>query len=258
MKPRAYVLLSGGIDSTVCLFKAHQDFDGNVEGISINYGQRHIKETEYAAKSCAYLGVKHRVVDLSGIVPKTMLTDETSTIPNKSYAEIEGVSPTYVPFRNGLLLSAVTSIVHGEYVKQEVDYRSQQDMIERIATIVPEWGIYIGVHAEDAQNWAYPDCTSEFTGAMANAIYIGTYRAIRLHTPLQWMNKREIITLGERLGVNWKGTWSCYAGNELHCGTCPTCRARQDGFHKAGVSDPTEYQEIAMFAPTDKDDEIPF
>ncbi len=257
MKPRAFVLLSGGIDSTVCLFKAHQDFDGNVEGISINYGQRHIKETEYAAKSCAYLGVKHRIVDLSGIVPKTMLTDETSTIPNKSYAEIEGVSPTYVPFRNGLLLSAVTSIVHGEYVKQvdEITYGGfdfDQD------NKPPEWGIYIGVHAEDAQNWAYPDCTSEFTGAMANAIYIGTYRAIRLHTPLQWMNKQEIITLGDQLNVPWERTWSCYSGQTLHCGTCPTCRARQDGFMKALMEDPTAYQNLPELISTDGDDEIPF
>ncbi len=237
MKPHAFVLLSGGIDSTVCLFKAHQDFDGNVEGISINYGQRHIKETEYAAKSCAYLGVKHRIIDLSGIVPKTMLTDETSTIPNKSYAEIEGVSPTYVPFRNGLLLSAVTSIVHGEYVKEAENDNFIIGVVKK-----SEWAIYIGVHAEDAQNWAYADCTFEWTGAMANAIYIGTYRAIRLHTPLQWMVKKEIVTLGQTLGVNWKGTWSCYSGGTVHCGVCPTCRSRREGFIAAGVSDPTIYE----------------
>ncbi len=257
MKAKAYVLLSGGIDSTVCLFKAHQDFDGNVEGISINYGQRHIKETEYAAKSCAYLGVKHRIIDLSGIVPKTMLTDETSEIPNKSYAEIEGVSPTYVPFRNGLLLSAVTSIVHGEYLKQD-KYGGPDEYDGAHPSQPPEWGIYIGVHAEDAHNWAYADCTSEFTGAMANAIYIGTYHAVRLHTPLQWMNKQEIITLGDQLNVPWENTWSCYSGGELHCGTCPTCRARWDGFHKAGVIDPTEYQIDLKHVRVDPDDEIPF
>ena len=77
---------------------------------------------------------------------------------------------------------------------------------------------------------------------MANAIYIGTYRTVRLHTPLMWMKKHEIIQCGESLGVNWSTTWSCYAGEENHCGTCPTCRARHKAFYDTGIFDPTIYK----------------
>jgi 7-cyano-7-deazaguanine synthase len=218
----AFVLLSGGIDSSTCLAIAHEEFD-QVEGVSIDYGQRHSKELEYAKRQCDSLGVNHHVISLRDIVPKTMLTDPNVEIPAVSYDEIKGVSPTYVPFRNGLMLSALASYVTGKLGDLE------------------EWGIYFGAHAEDAQNWAYPDCTPEFIGAMANAIYIGTYRSVRLHTPLQWLTKDQIIVQGSKLGVNWVNTWSCYAGNKLHCGVCPTCRARRLAFFRAAIYDPTIY-----------------
>jgi 7-cyano-7-deazaguanine synthase len=104
-----------------------------------------------------------------------------------------------------------------------------------------KWALYFGAHAEDARAWAYPDCTPEFIGAMANAIYIGSYQQLRLRTPLEWLTKADIIQLGDRLGVPWEQTWSCYAGGQSHCGTCPTCRARRQGFVRAGVYDPTMY-----------------
>lgn len=235
---RAYVLLSGGIDSSTCLHLAYRQFDENVVGVSVNYGQRHSKEIEYAARSCKSLNVRHHLLDLSSIMPQTMLTDVKAEIPNISYSEIKGVSPTYVPFRNGTLLSAVTSFVIGELEMFKKDAAAWPGEPGE-----PEWGIFFGAHAEDAQNWAYPDCTPEFIGAMANAIFIGTYKQVRLHTPLEWLSKHEIIKLGVSLGVNWENTWSCYVGSDKHCGVCPTCRARRDGFAAAGVVDPTEYAE---------------
>lgn len=221
---KAFVLLSGGIDSTTCLYIANQEFNGQIAAVSIDYGQRHKKEMEYAADSCRGLNIPHHVLDLHSIMPRTMLTDKTAPVPNASYADLTGVSPTYVPFRNGLMLSALTSFVVGQY-------RSGSG----------EWGIYFGAHAEDARAWAYPDCTPEFIGAMANAIYVGTYHSVRLHTPLQWLDKAAVIRRGTSLGVDWSKTWSCYKGEEFHCGTCPTCRARWEGFSMADVTDPTEY-----------------
>lgn len=257
---KAFVLLSGGIDSTTCLHQAIKDFAPPelhptildkwdtemwgpihwVEAVSINYGQRHIKETEYAAKTCARFGIQHTILDLKGILGGAMLTDASIEIPNISYSDIKGVSPTYVPFRNGTLLSLITA-----HAQKWVNEGTQTALGKRYdpqgANQPRQAGVYFGAHAEDAANWAYPDCTPEFIGAMANAIFIGSYQAIRLYTPLQWFTKKEIIQKGESLGVNWKDTWSCYAGNELHCGTCPTCRARKTGFFDAGVADPTEY-----------------
>lgn len=231
----AYVLLSGGVDSTTCLYLARKQF-GDVVGLSVDYGQRHKKEIEYAQKSCRKLGVVHRVLDLSSVVPRTVLTDPGAPIPKVSYEEIQGVSPTYVPFRNGLLLSAATAHVVGA---RESLKRVLQEGSAPIG--LPEWGLYFGAHAEDAHNWAYPDCTPEFIGAMANAIFVGTYREVRLHTPLEWLGKAAIVRLGEELGVDWSLTWSCYFGGEVHCGECPTCRARQAGFAATRVADPTAY-----------------
>jgi 7-cyano-7-deazaguanine synthase len=220
---KAFVLSSGGVDSTTCLYLASAEF-GDVTGISIFYGQRHAKEIEAAKTVCRLAKANHHILDISSIIPKTTLTDANADIPNVSYDQLEGVSPTYVPFRNGLMLSAAASWIQGQ--------RAEGD---------EEWVLYFGAHAEDARNWAYPDCTPEFIGAMANAIYIGTYRQLRLYTPLEWLNKADIITLGDRLGVPWKHTWSCYRGGEVHCGVCPTCRARRQGFVQAGVDDPTVY-----------------
>ncbi len=213
---KALVLLSGGIDSTTCLGIALKTNDV-VEAIGINYGQRHIKELECAMDICAHYNVEQDIHTIT--VPDTMLTNPSVKVPDISYDEISGVSPTYVPFRNGQLLSKVAGIAQ----EREFDY------------------IYFGAHAEDAHNWAYPDCTPEFIGAMANAIYIGTYHKVRLITPLMWKMKHEIITLGASLEVPYEMTWSCYKGEELHCGICPTCRSRKDAFRLAGISDPTQY-----------------
>lgn len=228
MIKKAFVLLSGGLDSTTALHIALKEFDGHVEAVSIDYGQRHIRETEYARKTCKKEGVDHTLVPIGDLLKGVMLTDPNYKIPDVTYSEIDGVSPTYVPFRNGLLLSVITA--HAQ--KYHNQFKADPPI---------ECGVYFAAHAEDAHNWAYPDCTPEFIGAMANAIYIGTYRSVRLHTPLMWLQKHEIVSLGSSLGVDFSLTWSCYAGGEKHCGACPTCHARRDAFKRAGVADPTVY-----------------
>ncbi len=244
---KAFVLLSGGLDSTTCLYKALVDWTPPeakedtpapwIEAISINYGQRHRKEMEYAERTCDDLGITHTIVELKDILGGAMLTDPSKEIPNVSYADLpHGVSPTYVPFRNGTMLSLITAHAQ-KWVNADAGQTESIALKEHRRSA----SIYFGAHAEDAQNWAYPDCTPEFIGAMANAIYIGSYRAIRLVTPLQWLVKSEIIKLGTSLCVPFEKTWSCYAGGEKHCGVCPTCRSRRQGFIDAGIHDPTEY-----------------
>jgi 7-cyano-7-deazaguanine synthase len=290
---RAFVLLSGGIDSTTCLHKAIFDAKPShltdediyriihlnhnfqsvdwVEAISVDYGQRHLKETEYAKATCELYGIEHTILNLRDILAgdSVMLTDKNVAIPDIDYADIKGVSPTYVPFRNGTLLSLITAHaqkwVNAEIAKRVDNLLADDEPYYTSAKIIATGeakdsvGIYFGAHAEDAANWAYPDCTPEFIGAMANAIFIGSYQAIRLYTPLQWLGKKEIIQLGESLSVDWSGTWSCYAGGDLHCGTCPTCRARRAGFIAAEVGDPTNYALTGTRAHTIvQDDDIPF
>ncbi len=231
-QPKAFVLHSGGIDSTVCLYLAAKEFGHkNVVSLSIHYGQRHITELDHAQRICENIGIEHHIV-IGPELPESMLTNPDIPIPDVSYDQIEGISPTYVPFRNGTLLSQAAAIAQAQ----------------------KGTALYFGAHAEDAQNWAYPDCTPEFIGSMANAIFIGTYQQVRLITPLEWLTKKEIITLGMGLNVPWHLTWSCYKGEAYHCGICPTCRARHQGFIYVGIADPTQYQII----PDDDDDDIPF
>ncbi len=220
--PKAYVLLSGGVDSTTALAIANEDWNGRVAAVSINYGQRHTKEIDQAKLIADYFSNQFIVRDITGFIQKGGLTDESLDIPPVSYDDLpKGVSPTYVPFRNGTMLSLITGMA-------AVDEEAE--------------AVYIGVHAEDAENWAYPDCTPEFIGGMANAIYVGTYHKVRLYTPLIWMHKWQIILAGTRLGVDWSLTWSCYEGREMQCGVCPTCRARKEAFQLANVKDPTVYE----------------
>lgn len=235
---RSMVLLSGGIDSTTCLAAAHayhQKNGGSVEAISIDYGQRHVKETACAKAVCEHYNVKHTILNVHDALGRSMLTDPTEEVPDVSYDEIKGISPTYVPFRNGFMLSRLTAYAQ-LYVNRVAHVtglteKPPQDLVT----------LYFGAHSEDARNWAYPDCTPEFIGAMANAIYVGTYGSVRLSAPLSYLTKDQIIAWGAKLGAPYHLTWSCYKGNDDHCGVCPTCRSRKASFEIAGIPDPTIY-----------------
>lgn len=236
MEHRAFCLLSGGIDSSTVLALAVDRHGGdNVQALSVDYGQRHRRELNAAHTITDYFGVGWDRVVIEDM-PTTALTDASKAIPRVSYADIKGVSPSYVPFRNGQFLSKAAARASAWCVEGTVgsDYSSG-----RTATI------YIGTHAEDAAGDAYPDCRLDFIGAMGAAIYIGTYHKVRVSAPLIELFKPDIVRLGERHGVPWALTWSCYLGLENHCGTCPTCRARHAGFVEAAVQDPTVYQEAA-------------
>jgi 7-cyano-7-deazaguanine synthase len=230
--PLYYVLLSGGVDSTTALARAI-DLNGaeDVRAVSIDYGQRHKKELESAAKIAEHYAIPHEIMPIS--LPRTMLTDPSIPVPHISYSEIVGVSPTYVPFRNGTMLSMLTSLIAGRHLdptkKDDPDFN--RDIL-----------IFWGAHADDAAGGAYPDCTLEFIGAMSCAIDIGTYHKVRVVAPFGAMYKDEIIRQGYKLGAPYDLTYSCYAGGDLHCGECATCRARKEAFRLAGVPDPTIYE----------------
>ncbi len=180
-----------------------------------------MKELDQAQAVAKHFENQFIVHDIQGFIQKGGITDDKLEIPPVGYSDLpHGVSPTYVPFRNGTLLSLITGMA-------AIDAEAE--------------AVYIGVHAEDAENWAYPDCTPEFMGGMANAIYIGTYHKIRLYTPLIWMTKAEVVLAGDMLDVPWELTWSCYEGREFHCGVCPTCRARKIAFMQGRGADPTTY-----------------
>lgn len=230
---KALVLNSGGADSSTCVgIAVNDDSYSEVATVSVLYGQKHSKELECAKKIAEFYGLKHYELDLSSVMKFSncsLLVGSTEEIPEKSYAEQiaengEGRVSTYVPYRNGLMLSAVASLAQSIWPDDDVD-------------------IVLGAHADDAAGRAYADCSEEFTSAMNTAIVIGTYGKVRVSAPLVNMNKAEVIGTGLKLGVPYRYTWSCYEGREKACGKCGTCIDRLAAFHANGVEDPIEYEE---------------
>ena len=228
---KAIVLNSGGVDSTTCVGIAVDELGyENVSTASVFYGQKHEKELECAKKISEHYNVNHYEIDLSDVLKHSncpLLANSTEEIAHESYAEQiahngEGMVRTYVPFRNGLMLSAVASLATSLYPEDDVD-------------------IYLGAHADDAAGRAYADCSEEFTSTMASAIEIGTYGKVHLKAPLVNMTKTQVVETGLKLNVPYELTWSCYEGGEKQCGTCGTCIDRRQAFENNGTIDPVGY-----------------
>ena len=222
---RALVLSSGGVDSTTCVGLAIEKYGKeNVVTLSMWYGQKHEKELEAAKKVAEYYGLEHLSLDLSTIFTYSdcsLLQHSDKEIPTESYdkqIEEAGGKPvsTYVPFRNGLFLSCAASIALSKDCQV----------------------IYYGAHSDDAAGSAYPDCSETFNEAMANAIYEGSGKQLKVEAPLVTWNKAQVVKEGLRLGVPYELTWSCYEGKDKPCGVCGTCIDRARAFEANGVKDP--------------------
>lgn len=230
---KALVLSSGGIDSTTCLGIAIDKYGKeNVISASLYYGQKHDKELKCAEEIASYYGIKHIEEDISNIMKYASnvcsLVKGGNEIEHKSYSEqIKenglGRVETYVPFRNGLLLSIATAYADSLFPGDDVE-------------------IYYGAHADDVAGSAYADCTPEFADAMDRAINLGTYGKIKVERPLINLTKAEVVKIGLDLKVPYELTWSCYEGKEKQCGKCGTCIDRIKAFKLNGVTDPVEYE----------------
>ena len=214
---KTLVLVSGGLDSCVALASAVQFFGPDkVLALTILYGQRHAKEIEAATKICKVLGVKQRVVELPGtLLSGNLLTDDSKDIPRVSYNDISGLSPMYVPFRNGLFLSIAGAIAMQEHCRE----------------------VRIAVHKNDYIRSAYPDCSLSFCDTMSRAMMIGTANQVKVVAPFVLMTKKQIVEYGKALDAPMHLSWSCYVGKDTPCGTCPTCREREEAFdeHQSAV-----------------------
>lgn len=245
MNPRtlAVVVLSGGLDSATALGIAVQRYGAeNTHAVSFNYGQKHTVELMCARDLTHYYGVQHATYNLPHqlFVGGVLTTDEE--VPDMLYEDLPSgtMSPTYVPFRNGNLLSQAAA--YAETVLRETE-KFMDGEYEREVPSNP-WEnalLFAGMHAEDGEGFAYADCTPEFLGAMASAIHTGTYGRVRLHALFQHMMKHQIVTLGLRHAVPYDLTHSCYRGVRPACGRCATCHARLTAFELAEATDPIEY-----------------
>lgn len=226
--PKALVLSSGGVDSTTCLGLAvHELGAANVVSVSMFYGQKHKKELEAAQKLAEYYNIKHYELDLSVVFAQSncpLLSHSTQEVPEGDYADQidrseNGMVATYVPFRNGMFLSAAASLASSLFPDEEVT-------------------IYIGAHADDAAGNAYADCSENFIDSMNDAIFIGTYEKVSIKAPFTNSNKAEVVAKGLELKVPYQYTWSCYNGGDKPCGKCGTCIDRAKAFSANNAIDP--------------------
>ena len=215
---KAVLTYSGGLDSTVLLH--HLRAAGHVMyALSVNYGQRHARELESAARLAGAIGVTHQVADLTSIRPLLAggsLTSAGIEVPDGHYEE-EAMKATVVPNRNMILLSLATAWA--------VSLKA-----ECVA-----YAAHGGDHA------IYPDCRPAFADAMATAIGQADWHPVKLLRPFMTWTKADIVRRGAGLGVPFALTWSCYKGGAEHCGRCGTCIERREAFYLAGVEDPTAY-----------------
>lgn len=220
----AIVLLSGGLDSATTLALAKNEGYA-CYALSLNYGQRHEAELLAAESLARALEVReHKIVsvDLSAF-GGSALTDESIRVPTSGIQA--GIPVTYVPARNTVMLSLALAW----------------------AEVLGGRDIFLGVNAVDYSG--YPDCRPEYIEAFEALANLATKSALegarmRIHAPLMHLSKADIIRQGNRLGLDFSLTVSCYQADDAGhaCGTCDSCRLRKAGFEVAGVPDVTRYR----------------
>jgi len=221
---RAVVLMSGGMDSATTLAIA-KSLGYEVACLHISYGQR-TQERELKAFNdlCNHYNVDKKLIvpiDYLKQIGGSSLTDFSIEIESANL-DRKGIPTTYVPFRNGNLLSIATSW----------------------AEVLNANAIFIG--AVEADSSGYPDTRLDFFLAFERAIKLGTKpeNEILIQTPLINLSKRDIVRLGYNFGVPFELTWSCYRETEVACGECDSCALRLRGFQQAGIPDPLPYKTI--------------
>ena len=234
-KPKAVVLLSGGMDSCVTAAIAHETHQ--LALVHASYGQRTERRERQSFDDIAdFYSVNERLVvrlDHLSQIGGSALTDMRIAVPERVRAplgarQIEVENPsggneipvTYVPFRNAHFLAVAVSW----------------------AEVIGASAIFIGAVAEDSSG--YPDCRPAYYRVFQQLVREGTRpeTQIQIVTPVIGMRKREIIQRGIELGAPLDRTWSCYQFDDEACGSCDSCRLRLKAFMEAGVTDPIAYR----------------
>lgn len=223
MDNKAVVIASGGIDSTTLIYKLINK-GYSLKILTFQYGQKHLKETEYAIKIFKKLSIDYRLVDISGIkdlISGSALTDSKIEIPEvpETTEHYDTLKTTIVPNRNSIFLALAVAYA------QQLNYNT----------------VFYGAHHSD--RGVYPDCRKEFIESFEQSQRLANdNQKIRIIAPFVEMDKAEIVKLGHDLGVPYEETWSCYKGLESHCGQCSSCSERKRAFSNSGIKDPTIYK----------------
>ena len=210
------LILSGGMDSTTLLYDQQERI---AAAVTFDYGSKHnAREIPFARLHCERLGIEHLVIPLGFMSQyfESSLLEGGAEIPEGHYAN-DNMKSTVVPFRNGIMLSIAIGLAESRGLKH----------------------VMMANHGGD--HTIYPDCRPEFVNAMSEAARTGTFPGITLLCPFTNLTKGQIAARGRDLGIDYAETWSCYKGQEKHCGKCGTCVERQEALAEAGIVDPTDY-----------------
>lgn len=215
---QALVVLSGGQDSTTCLYWALDRYgSGRVETLTFDYGQRHRIELDCAARVAAMAGVPHAVlpIDTFSALGGDALTDANVGVQGGVDATT-GLPNTFVPGRNLVFLTFAAAFAYRRGIADLVTGVAQTD--------------YSG----------YPDCREATMTALQQALRLGMEFDVTIHAPLMHLSKKETVELARDLGAlpAMAHTHTCYNGRRPPCGTCPACELRARGFAEAGIEDP--------------------
>ncbi len=223
-RKKAISVLSGGLDSTVATSLLAEEYE--VHAITFDYGQRSSRMEIKSSKAiCEKLGFKHTVIELPWLssLEGSALTS-TENIPELKMSQLddrevcdETARKVWVPGRNVVFTSIALSFAEAKGAKK----------------------IIVGWDLEEAAT--FPDNSKEFLDTFNKLLEIGSLDNVQIEAPLIQMNKEEIVKLGENIGSPMNMSYSCYMGNEGHCGVCESCMRRKRAFKFAGIVDETEY-----------------
>lgn len=219
-------ILSGGLDSTTLTHILAKKYGPeNVIAVTYNYGQKLDYEIQCAQKTCSDLGIGHKIVDISFlgevVAPVCALAKDGLDVPHIKDTLGDPQCPTYVPYRNLILLSMGFAVAESN----EAEY------------------IYYGAQGNDA--YQYWDTVPEFLDRVNSVSDLNRKHKIQIVAPFMDWDKADEIKWGLELDVDYADSWTCYNGNDgdgKACGTCPGCSDRVQHFMKVGVPDPSEYK----------------
>lgn len=218
------VVHSGGLDSTVLLVSVVTDTsdpEQNVHTITFNYGQRHSKELTFARWVSSNLHLWRHEVDLSFLerFGSSALTNNKIDVPNVEDVLGHPQPVTYVPNRNMMFLSIACACAESHGIEE----------------------VYYGAMGEDTFS-GYWDCTPVFLEKMNSVLSLNRMKKIKIVAPFINLTKTDVVKLGDKLGVDFTKTWTCYKGTGKACGRCASCSNRIKAFLDAGMVDPINYE----------------
>lgn len=231
MNKNAIILCSGGLDSVITAHYVKEKLKySKLKIIFFDYEQRGLSCEEKCAKKCAKkINAKFIKIRLDFIkeISSSLINKEKKAKKIKLSDlknSLKESNKYYVPVRNSIFLIYAMSLCESIFIKKNEKY-----------------DIFVGFKCEGKES--YPDTTKEFVEIINKLSEISCIGKFKVLAPLIDKDKEDIIEIGKKLKVNFKDTFSCYVGKNMHCGTCLSCRLRQEGFYWANIIDPTKYKE---------------